>query len=248
MTDSKILDRVRKLLAKAEAEGCTPEEAEALTAKAAELMAKYGIEQALLDATKPEADNKPTDRKFNIPNSVRDGQEQPAVRHRQGDGLQRCPSHQPQRRRRRASHVRLPLRRRARRDSCTPVCCCRWPAPWCTWRSPQRYRRDYAGRSHVKAYRRSWMLGFVSAVIRRVEAAENRAKWEAEQDETTGNSTALVLADRSLQVKAAMSAAYPSTRTTSMSHSGRGYNAGYASGQSANIGGTGSAAGRQEPR
>ena len=39
--------------------------------------------------------------------------------------------------------------------------------------------------------------------------AENRAKREAEQDETTGNSTALVLADRSLQVKAAMSAAYP---------------------------------------
>ena len=104
---------------------------------------------------------------------------------------------------------------------------------------PERYRRDYAGRSHVKAYRRSWMLGFVSAVIRRVEAAENRAKREAEQDETTGNSTALVLADRSLQVKAAMSAAYPSTRTASMSHSGRGYNAGYASGQNANIGGTG---------
>ena len=67
MTETKILERVRKLLAKAEAEGCTPEEAEALTAKAAELMAKYGIEQALLDATKPSADNKPTDRKFDIP-------------------------------------------------------------------------------------------------------------------------------------------------------------------------------------
>src|SRR6202167_2734556 len=34
-----LLDRVRKLLAKAEDEGCTPEEAEALTAKAADLMA-----------------------------------------------------------------------------------------------------------------------------------------------------------------------------------------------------------------
>ena len=34
---SALLNRVRKLLAKAEAEGVTPPEAEALTAKAAEL-------------------------------------------------------------------------------------------------------------------------------------------------------------------------------------------------------------------
>ena len=40
-----LLDRVRKLLAKAEAEGVTPAEAEALTTKAAELMAKYGIDR-----------------------------------------------------------------------------------------------------------------------------------------------------------------------------------------------------------
>ncbi|MGH3122965.1 MAG: DUF2786 domain-containing protein, partial [Streptosporangiaceae bacterium] len=40
--------RVRKLLAKAEAQGVTPAEAEALTAKAAELMARYGIDRALL--------------------------------------------------------------------------------------------------------------------------------------------------------------------------------------------------------
>jgi hypothetical protein len=41
-TLDKLLDRVRKLLAKAEDESCTPPEAEALTAKAAELMARYG--------------------------------------------------------------------------------------------------------------------------------------------------------------------------------------------------------------
>ena len=38
--ETELLDRVRKLLAKAEAEGVTPHEAEALTAKAAELMAR----------------------------------------------------------------------------------------------------------------------------------------------------------------------------------------------------------------
>src|ERR1700735_2749672 len=52
----KLLDRVRKLLAKAEAEGVTPPEAQALTAKAAELMARYGIDRALLAAVRPETD------------------------------------------------------------------------------------------------------------------------------------------------------------------------------------------------
>ena len=49
---SALLNRVRKLLAKAEAEGVTPPEAEALTAKAAELMARYGIDRARLAATR----------------------------------------------------------------------------------------------------------------------------------------------------------------------------------------------------
>ena len=48
-----LLDRVRKLLTKAEADGVTAAEAQALTAKAAELMAKYGIDRALLAARRP---------------------------------------------------------------------------------------------------------------------------------------------------------------------------------------------------
>ena len=55
-SDNALLERVRKLLAKAEAEGVTPAEAEALTAKAAELMARYGIDRALLAAARPETD------------------------------------------------------------------------------------------------------------------------------------------------------------------------------------------------
>ena len=57
----RLLERVRKLLAKAEAEGVTIAEAQALTAKAAELMAKYGIDRALLAARQPESD-KPDNR------------------------------------------------------------------------------------------------------------------------------------------------------------------------------------------
>ena len=65
--DADLLDRVRKLLAKAEDEGCSPAEAEALTAKAAELMARYGIDRALLGALHPETD-RPADRVFTLGN------------------------------------------------------------------------------------------------------------------------------------------------------------------------------------
>src|SRR6266702_7657269 len=64
---SALLDRVRKLLAKAEAEGVTPPEAEALTAKAAELMARYGIDRTRLGALHPETD-KPSSRIVDIDN------------------------------------------------------------------------------------------------------------------------------------------------------------------------------------
>src|ERR1700751_6351904 len=62
-----LLARVRKLLVKAEAAGVTPAEAQALTAKAAELMAKYGIDRALLAAERPETD-RPADRVIDIGN------------------------------------------------------------------------------------------------------------------------------------------------------------------------------------
>ncbi|HMD23265.1 MAG TPA: DUF2786 domain-containing protein, partial [Streptosporangiaceae bacterium] len=64
---SALLNRVRKLLAKAEAEGVTPPEAEALTAKAAELMARYGIDRARLAASRPETD-RPGSRVIDIDN------------------------------------------------------------------------------------------------------------------------------------------------------------------------------------
>jgi len=52
----RLLDRVRKLLAQAEDDSVTPAEAQAFTGKAAELMAKYGIDRALLAADRPETD------------------------------------------------------------------------------------------------------------------------------------------------------------------------------------------------
>jgi len=51
-----MLEKVRKLLAKAKDPACSPAEASALNDKAAELIAKYGVDQALLSATDPAAD------------------------------------------------------------------------------------------------------------------------------------------------------------------------------------------------
>ncbi len=66
-TPQEMLDRVRKLLAKAEDPAVSPAEAEALTAKAAELMARYGIGRALLAASRPDTD-RPSDRVIDVPN------------------------------------------------------------------------------------------------------------------------------------------------------------------------------------
>ncbi|WP_367321629.1 DUF2786 domain-containing protein [Streptomyces sp. HUAS ZL42] len=54
-SDSRMLTRIRALLAKAEATGY-PEEAEALTAKAQELMARHSVDEALLAAQAPAPD------------------------------------------------------------------------------------------------------------------------------------------------------------------------------------------------
>lgn len=64
--DQRMLDRVRALLAKAESTGF-PEEAEAFTAKAQELMARYSIDHALLAAS-TEATDPPAGRRIGIDN------------------------------------------------------------------------------------------------------------------------------------------------------------------------------------
>ena len=53
--DDRILERVRKLLARAEHPSTPPAEAEACSEKAAALMSRYVIDQAMLDAATPGA-------------------------------------------------------------------------------------------------------------------------------------------------------------------------------------------------
>jgi hypothetical protein len=93
-----------------------------------------------------------------------------------------------------------------------------------------------AGVRSTRAWRRSWLLGFVTAVITRVKSAEERAAAAAEGETHAGPSTALVLADRAVVIRQQLEQAYPVTRRTRITYSGRGYSAGYAQGQQADIG------------
>jgi hypothetical protein len=224
-TGQDMLDRVRKLLAKAEADGVTPPEAEALTAKAAELMARYGIDRALLAATRPETDQ-PSSRIIDIDNPWAQ------VRAHLLAGLasaMRCQAillspdrggarvhifgYQSDLERADILYTSL-LLQMAHGLTAAPV--------------PARV-------SSVRAWRRSWLLGFVSAVTARVKAAEDRAAATSSAQTATGPSTALVLADRSVVIRRNVDDAYPVTRQARITYTGNGYRDGYAKGQQANI-------------
>ena len=222
----RLLDRVRKLLAKAEAEGVTVAEAQALTAKAAELMAKYGIDRALLAATQPETD-KPDNRIVEIYNPWA------RVQSHLFCGLAaalRCqcillPARAGQR-----VHIFGYASDIERADVLyTSVLIQMWHG---------LIAADVpAGADSVRAWRRSWLLGFAAAVIARVRAAEQRAE-QAASAEPDGDSSraALVLADRSLVIRQNVAHAYPQTRKARVTYTGTGYGAGYAQGKRADIG------------
>src|SRR5271169_5284670 len=162
---SALLDRVRKLLAKAEAEGVTPPEAEALTAKAAELMARYGIDRARLAASRPETD-RPGSRVIDIDNPWAQVRAhllaglagamrcQCVLLHTSGPGTR--------------IHVFGYASDLERADILYTSLLLQMARGLTAAVVP-------AGIRSVRAWRRSWLLGFVTAVITRVKSAEHRA-------------------------------------------------------------------------
>jgi hypothetical protein len=221
----KLLDRVRKLLAKAEAEGVTPPEAQALTAKAAELMARYGIDRALLAAARPETDA-PGSRMVDLDNPWK------RVKAHLLCGLgaaMRCQCILLTTRTGLQVHIFGFDSDIERTDVLYTSVLVQMSHGLATAIVPDR--------ASPRAWRRSWLLGFGAAVITRVKAAEQAARATAEQGQAeTGKSTALVLADRSLVIKAAVQREYPVTRAARTTYSGTGYGAGYEKGQRADLG------------
>jgi hypothetical protein len=230
LVDADLLDRVRKLLTKAEDEGCSPAEAEALTAKAAELMARYGIDRALLGALRPETD-RPADRVFTLDNPWGD------VKRHLLAGLAtalRCQCVQTRPAEGTRLHVFGYTSDLERADILFTSLLVQMA------RALAKQAVPGAG-GEARAWRRSWMLGFAAAVVTRVRAAEETAVAAAEggaDDAAAGASAALVLADRSLVVRRQVASAYPRLRKTRVTYSGGGYGDGYREGQKADIGST----------
>ncbi|HEY7174849.1 MAG TPA: DUF2786 domain-containing protein [Micromonosporaceae bacterium] len=229
MSDA-ILDKVRKLLAKAEDPACTPAEAAAFTAKAAELIAKYGVDSALLAAADPTVD--PVGDlvidvlapyaldKCGLLAGVAGALRCQCVR-RQGWSEQRKTfamhlfGHDSDLRRAEVLFTSLLVQ--------AGYALVAQPVP--RW-------------ENVAAYRRSWFAGYTYAIVARLREAEERAAASARPD-VSGRSVALVLADRSAEVARRVAEAYPRLRSAgSRRLVGGGLDHGYAAGRRADIGTT----------
>ncbi|RKR89041.1 uncharacterized protein DUF2786 [Micromonospora pisi] len=226
-----MLEKVRKLLAMAEDPACTPAEAEAFTAKATELIARYGVDRALLAARDPATDSV-GDRvvellapyaldKAGLLAAVAGALRCRAVRRRSESGF--------------AMHLfgfasdleRVELLftsllvQAAHGLAATAVPVGDQPA----------------------AFRRSWLAGFAYAVAERLRTAESEAAARPGTS-TGGTSVALVLADRSSEVQRRMAEVYPRLRTASARRlAGGGAGHGAEAGRRADLGGTGVRAG-----
>jgi hypothetical protein len=225
----RLLDRVRKLLAQAEDDSVTPAEAQAFTAKAAALMAKYGIDRALLAAERPETD-RPADRVIDIDNPW--AREKAHLLSGLASAL-RCQcillnGTRPGSR----VHIFGYASDIDRTDLLYTSVLIQMAHGLAGARVP-----DWS--SSPRAWRRSWLLGFATAVISRVREAEHRVTTAATDPAAAGGErTALVLADRSLVIRRQVEHAYPVTRKARVTYSGSGYRDGYAQGQRADIGTT----------
>jgi hypothetical protein len=220
MTDP-LLARVRKLLAKAEDPACTPAEAEAFTAKAAELIAKYGVDQALLTAGDPAAD--PVgDRVVAV--------EPPYARDKAGllaavGTALRCKVVHLDRRGTTRTHLfghAADLERVELLFTSLLVQAAHGlaaaPVPW---------------GEHPAAFRRSWLVGYTEAIRARLREAEETAAAGAP-------GAALVLVDRAEQVERRRDEVYPRlARLGPRRLQGSGRRQGYAAGRAADLGSTG---------
>lgn len=226
--ESTTLGRVRKLLAKAE-RAATPEEGQAYTEKAVELMARHGIDVALLAAAQPGRDEIGATR-VDVADPYSAGKARllgwtaaalrcRTVLHQAGGG------------RVTAVTVFGFASDRERVEVLFTSLLLQATAQLVRERPP----RD--GES-VAAYRRSWLHGFAVSVHTRLGAAERRAEHAADARSTgTGTCTELVLADRRGRVEQAYAEAFPTlARGRPPALSGTGFPAGAAAGERAELG------------
>ncbi|RLV09837.1 hypothetical protein CTZ27_00785 [Streptomyces griseocarneus] len=217
-----LLAKVKALLRKAEDPAASSPEAEAYLRKATELMAKYGIEQAMLRSDEPTSEQ-PVDQVVEVT--------APWMREcKRLLGLialeMRCQAVYPGGK---SNRHRVHLFGFAADLQAVSVL-------YASLRLQMLQGADRAGEVYrpegeeSRAYKRSWILGFIRAVTQRIGEAQRQAREETEQERqdgdagtTQGRSVALVLADRSAAVTATVSSRYPKlgkTRRTTFKGSG----------------------------
>ncbi|MDG4803809.1 DUF2786 domain-containing protein [Micromonospora sp. WMMD980] len=215
-----MLSKVRKLLAQAEDPACTPAESATFMAKATELIARYGVDRALLAAREPTADPvgdrvvevvAPYARdKAGLLAAVADPLRCRCVRRREGNGF--------------AMHLfgfASDLERVELLFTSLLV----------------QAAHGLAGAAvpvgeHPAAFRRTWLAGFAQVVAERLRAAEAGAVAESGVP-----SVALVLADRSDRVQRRLAEVYPRLRTAPRRRlAGGGFGPGAAAGRRADLG------------
>jgi hypothetical protein len=224
---SLMLDKVRKLLAKAEDPACTAEEAAAFTDKAAELIAKYGVDRALLAARDPATDAV-ADRVVEIvPPYARDKVNlltgvAAALRCRsvlRQDGGRVLPVHMFGfgSDLERVELLFTSLLVQAAYGMAAAV------AP---------------AHENLAAFRRSWLTGFSGTVTYRLRETEQRAAAGPRDEPVPGSSVALVLADRSDRVRRRVAEVYPRLEPIGRRRlTGSGLRDGMAAGRRADLGG-----------
>jgi uncharacterized protein DUF2786 len=232
--DESKLARVRALLAKAESTEF-PAEAEALTAKAAELMATYGIEDAHLAATGEQTEPF-VQHRIDITDPYSDGKA--GLLSAVAVAL-RCRTIQYSYK----GHRSVPYAVLFGYQSDVERVEMLYTSLLLQAASQVRYQRpdDTAmGRAEsVSAYRRSWLRGFATAVRVRLQAAEKRAVAQHDRGTTAAPgtpSTDLVLIDRRAQVDVAFEEAFGKLKATKSRYSSaNGYLDGNAAGRRADL-------------
>ena len=220
-SNHKMLNKIRKLLAKASAEGCTDAEREMLTAKAADLMAKYGIDRARAMAAGTDGDEMSMS-----PYCFYDAThyEQAALMYWIAEAL--------------GCQALINTQEADPDYDSTGLTVIGYLSD--VERAEAFFESLYLQMIHgaVRVDRcqsKSFMKGFTREVCDRIKAAENKARADEAQ---AGSSTALVLASREVAVKAAFKAEFPVVSHKRSRIDASGYAAGVAAGKSANLGGT----------
>ncbi|MFE9925176.1 DUF2786 domain-containing protein [Streptomyces sp. NPDC005774] len=224
------LAKIKALLAKAEDPAALPEEAELYFAKAAELMAEYGIEQAMLADAKPETD-KIGERTFNVKGKYMADRSSLlfAIAHALGARNVYWSLTDPLTRKR-YRRVRV----YAHESTLSRIELLFSSLQLQALNGVQHARSQY-GESTI-AYRKSWLAGFASSVRNRLDEAEESALRDATREAGTAGAE-LVLVKREEAVAAFFKRAHPKIKTApSRRLTGTGWGDGRAAGERADLG------------